>query len=84
MYDFYNIKIFEFVLWSEMQSILVNVTCEIEKNVHSCILVSLDKVVYRYRLDPVIDGVVEFNYAPTDSPPVWSVHFYKAVSLYLI
>ena len=57
---------------------------KIEKDVHSCILILLDKVVYRYRLDPVIDGVVEFNYAPTDSPPAWSVHFYKAVSLNLI
>ena len=42
---------------------------KIEKDVHSCVLILLDKVVYRYRLDPVIDGVVEFNYAPTDSPP---------------
>lgn len=36
------------VTWPRMWSVLVNVPCELEKNI---ILPLLDKVVYRYQLD---------------------------------
>ena len=38
------------VLWPQMWSVLVNVPCELEKNVYSSVL---DEVVYRHQLYPV-------------------------------
>lgn len=51
-----------------MWPILLNASCELEKNVNSPVK------VYRYNDTELTNGIVEFNYVLTDFLPPESVH----------